>query len=65
MRKAMARAVASPTCAAWARIFFMRASGAKGLPFSMPIEAKKPSRMGSSDSAGSSCTAWLRSSQNA
>jgi hypothetical protein len=45
--------VASPTAAASVRIFFMRASGAKGFPFSMPIEAKNPSVTGSSDSTGS------------
>jgi hypothetical protein len=35
--KTMARAVALPTAAASVRIFFIRASGAKGCPFSIPI----------------------------
>ena len=48
----MARAVASPTAAASVRIFFIRSSGAKGLPFWMPIEAQKPSVVGSMGSAG-------------
>jgi len=34
--------------AASVRIAFMRASGAKGLPFSMPIEAKRPALWGRS-----------------
>ena len=41
----------------------MRSSGAKGLPFSMPMEASTPSVSGSSASFGSSCTTWLTSSK--
>jgi hypothetical protein len=39
--------VALPTAAASVRIFFIRASGANGLPFSMPIAASRPSLSGS------------------
>ncbi len=36
-RNSIARAVALPTATASVRIFFMRSSGAKGLPFWSPI----------------------------
>ena len=42
------------------RIFFIRASGAKGFPFSIPIEASSPSSSESTVSVGSSWT--IRSS---
>jgi hypothetical protein len=42
----------------------MRASGAKGLPFSMPIEAQMPSVVASIVSVGSSCTTWCSIGQN-
>ena len=42
----------------------MRASGAKRLPFSMPIDASSPSVSGSIASFGSSCTTWLTASKN-
>jgi len=61
-RNVIARAVALPTATASVRIFFMRASGANGLPFSMPMDAKRPSVSGSTASAGSSCTTALTSS---
>ena len=60
----MARAVASPTAAASVRIFFIRASGANGLPFWMPMDAQKPSVVGSTESVGSSCTTSFNISQN-
>ena len=41
----------------------MRASGAKGLPFSMPMDASRPSVSGSIAAAGSSCTTSLTSSK--
>ena len=65
MWKAIVRAVASPTVAASVRIFFMRSSGAKGLPFSMPIAAKNPRVTSSSEPAGSFWTTSFSSSQNA
>src|SRR5208283_4381010 len=40
----MARAVASPTAAASVRIFFIRSSGAKGLPFWIPVNEEAPPR---------------------
>jgi hypothetical protein len=46
----MAREVALPTAAASVRSFFIRASGAKGLPFSMPMEANNPNLSASSAS---------------
>ena len=42
--------------AASARIFFIRASGANSLPFTMPMAANWPASSGSSASAGSICT---------
>ena len=41
----------------------MRSSGAKGWPFTMPMEAKRPTVSGSTQSAGSACTVWFSSSQ--
>ena len=38
----MARAAALPMAAASVRIFFIRASGLNGLPFSMPMAAIMP-----------------------
>ncbi len=38
------------------RIFFIRASGLKGLPFTMPIAASWPSSSGLEEVAGSICT---------
>ena len=55
--------VASPTAAASVRIFFMRSSGAKGLPFTMPTEAQKPSVVASTASVGSLCTTSFNISQ--
>jgi hypothetical protein len=49
----MDRAVALPIAAASFKIFFMRASGANGSPFLMPIEAKSPTSSGLNASAGS------------
>ena len=40
----------------------MRSSGAKGLPFLMPIEAHKPTSSGLNASAGSHWTTALSSS---
>src|ERR1700723_2350956 len=49
------------TAAESLRIFFMRSSGAKGFPFSMPMDANKASLSGSSASLGSCCTTSFRS----
>ncbi len=56
--------MACPTAAASVRIFFIRASGANGVPFSMPIEASSPSVSGSIASAGSSWMTSFTSSKN-
>jgi hypothetical protein len=45
------------------RIFFIRSSGSKGLPLTMPMAASEPISSGSSDVAGSSCTMSLRYSK--
>ena len=50
------REVALPSTSASLMIFFMRASGANGLPLSMPIAASGPINSASSDVAGSFCT---------
>ncbi|MNL27007.1 hypothetical protein D3C87_1485710 [compost metagenome] len=50
------RDVALATASASVRIFFMRASGAKGLPLTMPISAMGPINSGSRLVAGSCCT---------
>ena len=50
------RDVALAIASASVRIFFMRASGAKGLPLTMPMAAIGPISSGSSDVAGSCCT---------
>jgi len=53
------RAVALATFTASVRIFFIRASGAKGLPLMMPRAAIGPISSASSEAAGSSCTTSL------
>ncbi|MNR25275.1 hypothetical protein D3C85_1424140 [compost metagenome] len=55
--------MAFATTAASVSIFFIRSSGAKGLPFSMPMEANKPSVSGSIAALGSSCTTSFTSSK--
>jgi hypothetical protein len=60
----MVRAVTAPMFAASVRIFFIRSSGLKGLPFSIPIEAKRPSMVGSLPPEGSSWMTLLSISQN-
>jgi hypothetical protein len=45
-----------PTAAASFRIFFIRASGLNGLPFTMPIAASWPESSGLNEVAGSDCT---------
>ena len=50
------RELALATTSASFRIFFKRASGAKGLPLTMPIAAIGPISSGSSALAGSCCT---------
>ena len=50
------RAVAFATTSVSVRIFFIRASGAKGLPLTMPMAASGPMSSGSSAVAGSCCT---------
>ena len=42
----MARMVALPTARASVRIFFIRASGLKGFPFTMPTAANLPGDLG-------------------
>ena len=49
----MARAVALPMATASVRSFFILASGLKGLPLTMPMEATSPRVSGSSESIGS------------
>ena len=44
------------TASASVMIFFMRASGAKGLPLTMPMAASGPINSASSAVAGSCCT---------
>ena len=56
------RAVALPTVAASASTRFVRASGLKGLPFTIPMAASWPVSSGSSASAGSACTKLSMSS---
>ena len=53
------REVALATASASVRIFFIRSSGAKGLPLMMPMAASDPMSSGSSDVAGSCCTTSL------
>ena len=53
------REVALATASASVMIFFMRASGAKGLPLTMPMAAIGPISSGSSEVAGSFCTTSL------
>ena len=53
------RAVAFPIAAASVRIFFIRASGLNGLPFTMPMAASDPMISGSSAPTGSFCTTSL------
>ncbi len=53
------REVALATASASVMIFFMRASGAKGLPLTMPMAAIGPISSGSSEVAGSCCTTSL------
>jgi hypothetical protein len=48
------RAVTAPMLAASSKIFFIRASGLNGLPFAIPMDAKKPSVVGSLPVLGSS-----------
>ncbi len=50
------REVALASATASVRIFFIRASGAKGLPLTMPMAAIGPISSGSSAVAGSCCT---------
>ena len=59
----IARDVALATAAASVRIAFMRASGANGLPFLMPIEARIPTTSDSRKSSGSCCTTSFSSSK--
>ena len=49
----MARDMATPCFAAWSKMRCMRASGLKGLPFSMPSVARRPSCSLSNSSVGS------------
>ena len=51
--------MALATASASVRIFFIRASGAKGLPLMMPMAAKGPISSGSRAVAGSCCTISL------
>ena len=53
------REVALASATASVRIFFIRASGANGLPLTMPMAAIGPISSGSSDVAGSCCTTSL------
>ena len=53
------RDVALASASASVMIFFIRASGAKGLPLTMPMAASEPISSGSSDVAGSCCTTSL------
>ena len=53
------REVALATARASVRIFFIRASGAKGLPLTMPMAASGPINSASSAVAGSRCTTSL------
>jgi hypothetical protein len=50
--------------AASVRIFFIRSSGLKGWPLTMPLEAKRPSVVGSEPSVGSSWMTWFNRFQN-
>ena len=59
----MVRPAALPTASASLRMRFIRASGAKGLPFTMPIAAICPAISGSIASAGCACTASFNISQ--
>ncbi len=60
----MVRAVTAPMFAASVRIFFIRSSGLKGWPLTMPIEANRPSVVGSEPSGGSSWMTWFSRPQN-
>ena len=53
------RDVALAKATASVRIFFIRASGANGLPLTMPMAAIGPINSGSSAVAGSCCTTSL------
>ena len=53
------REVALATASASVRIFFIRASGANGLPLTMPMAAIGPISSASSAVAGSCCTTSL------
>ena len=53
LRNEIERAVALPTATASVRIFFIRSSGANGLPLRMPMAAARPRNSGSKKSSGS------------
>ncbi len=53
------REVALATASASVMIFFIRASGLKGLPLTMPMAATGPINSASSEVAGSCCTISL------
>src|SRR5271155_1539470 len=57
--------MASPTSVASVRIFFIRASGLNGLPFSMPSDFNIPIMMRSRSCTGSSLIQWASASQQA
>ena len=57
------RAVALPTLTASLRILRIRASGANGLPLTIPTEASRPRISGFPASTGSVCTTSLIRSQ--
>jgi hypothetical protein len=59
----MARAVALPMATASTRSFVILASGVKGLPLTMPMEATSPRVSGSSESIGSFWITRFRSSK--
>jgi len=62
--KTVVRAVALPTLTASVKVAFILASGAKGLPFLIPIAANSPTISGSTKVSRSCCTTSFSSSKN-